>query len=65
MKKNNILIIVIVLLIVIVVGLSIKLYVLNNDYKEQENLLQETEKSIDLLKEQIEERCPGKFNFVD
>lgn len=64
-KRERVLMIMIVILIVIVIGMGIKIYVMSNEYKEQQNILSETEKEIDLIKQQIEERCPDQFHFVD
>ncbi len=65
LKKERVLIVVIVVLIMVIIGMGIKMFMMNNDYEKQTNDLRLTEHQIDLLKEQIEERCPGQFNFVD
>lgn len=65
LKRERVLIIVIVVLIMVIIGMGIKMFMMNNDYEKQANDLRLTEHQIDLLKEQIEERCPGQFNFVD
>lgn len=65
MKDKKIYVIIISLLIVIIFGLSIKIYLMNKDYVDQKNILEETEKEVTLLKNQIKERCPDKFNFPE
>ena len=57
--------IVIGILIVIIIGMATKIFLMNNDYKEQKNILEQTEKEITLLKEQIKKRCPSQFDFAD
>jgi hypothetical protein len=45
--------------------MGVKMYMMNSDYQNQKNTLEATENSITVLKEQIKERCPDQFNFID
>lgn len=65
MKKNKLLITIIIILLFIIINMGIYIFLLQRSYNEQEDILNETEKEIAILKEQIKVRCPGKFNFVD
>lgn len=65
MKKINFLTGIIVILVIIIISMSIKMFMMSRDYKEQKNTLKQTEKQVTLIKEQIKERCPDEFNFVD
>lgn len=65
MKKNQVFIIIIVVLVLVIVGMSIKIFILENAYQKQKNILKETEKEVVSIKEQIQKRCPDKFNFIN
>lgn len=56
---------IIVLLVIVIIGMGIGMFIMNVRYQNQKNTLEQTEKNIILLKREINERCPGKFDFVD
>ena len=65
MKDKKIYIAIIIVLVLAVIGMGVKIALLNRDLSNEKNMVQSLENIVTKYKEEIKERCPEQFNFVD